>query len=520
MMHLGQKHGVILTVEHVCYVAPYGRGDATGAVRATATHHIGNFVLGTLFRTAGSLGIRMYLVESRTWIPKCLGARSQSLQENPWTTARCRSAPSGTSSSVIETSSCPELRRASAMALPRCVVSRYATAWAESLEGAVSGHQSWALLCRCRCRPTSAEFAEAARIAWCGGRHKLARSAVREQGRSKTGLASLPHVKLSPMSALVLLAIGRNIWTPLSPSQELVREDACFEALNILTIKWATGDLPEECGFLLEYTAGVPEEGEGPPTSKQFDDDEWIRSLAEAQEATTDVPEDSVMYDQQDVDPKKVRPIQMGEFFRKYVSRRLWALSEGEVAALTTSMRQFGVSPPGGAEGLAINHQLLYDERATGALTEPLARTKVDEKIFLGMIEWKAVREATSRFLPKHTAAAAWKRRDVSHVEQEELPPMPKDRGAVAVGSLPWIGVNHHCRSSDSKRTTRPGCRNRQISSLTARKGLPVPMIRGTCCRKTEAWQNQWYMDDGDIMYNLGAAFSTGFRCRQRQSRS
>ena len=46
-------------------------------------------------------------------------------------------------------------------------------------------------------------------------------------------------------------------------------------------------------------------------TSKQFDDDEWIRSLVEAQEATTDVPEDSITYDQQDVDPKKVRSIQM-----------------------------------------------------------------------------------------------------------------------------------------------------------------------------------------------------------------
>ena len=31
-----------------------------------------------------------------------------------------------------------ELRRASAMALPRCVVTRYATTWAESLEGAMS----------------------------------------------------------------------------------------------------------------------------------------------------------------------------------------------------------------------------------------------------------------------------------------------------------------------------------------------------------------------------------------------
>ena len=44
----------------------------------------------------------------------------------------------------------------------------------------------------------------------------------------------------------------------------------------------------------------------------------------------------------------------MGEVLRKYVSRRLLALSEGELAALTTSMRQIGVGTPGGAEALAI----------------------------------------------------------------------------------------------------------------------------------------------------------------------
>ena len=46
------------------------------------------------------------------------------------------------------------------------------------------------------------------------------------------------------------------------------------------------------------------------------------------------------------------------------------------------------------------------------------------------MIEWIAVREAATRFLPKHTAGAAWKHRSLSHGEQEELAPMPKDRGA------------------------------------------------------------------------------------------
>ena len=74
-----------------------------------------------------------------------LRARSQYLQENLWTTGRFRTALSGRRSDR-DKQLLSRLRRASALALPRCVVSRYATAWAESLEGAVSGHQSWALL--------------------------------------------------------------------------------------------------------------------------------------------------------------------------------------------------------------------------------------------------------------------------------------------------------------------------------------------------------------------------------------
>ena len=46
------------------------------------------------------------------------------------------------------------------------------------------------------------------------------------------------------------------------------------------------------------------------------------------------------------------------------------------------------------------------------------------------MIEWKAVREAASRFLRKHTAAAGWEHWNLSHVEQEGVLPLPKDRGA------------------------------------------------------------------------------------------
>ena len=258
------------------------------------------------------------------------------------------------------------------MAPPQCVVSRYATAWAESLEGATSGHQSWALLCRYRCRlllaeipkgvdrnselkqvvqlwksrqtsdligkvlgqqgsgplrrtarktqpqtdeqrgkracaltargsiskamkglvgaaqgsadcrnwttaliprsssigthPTSADCAEAARTAWSGGHYKLARSAMREQGRSRTGIASLPHVNLSLMSA-----------------------------------PGPTGELQEHLDTIV-----------------------------------------------------------------------------------STSMRQIGFGTPGGAQTLASFHPLLFDEWMTGSLRGPTARVKVDDKTALG----------------------------------------------------------------------------------------------------------------------------------------
>ena len=116
--------------------------------------------------------------------------------------------------------------------------------------------------------------------------------------------------------------------------------------------------------------------------------------------------------------------------------------------------------------------QVLCDERMTRSLSGPLARIKVVEKKCFGMIEWKAVREAASRFLPKHTAAATWKHRSLSHIKQGGLTPMPEDRGAEqgdvdgplecslalgivaaetrgstavrqAAGTLPWTGVNY-----------------------------------------------------------------------------
>ena len=105
-------------------------------------------------------------------------------------------------------------------------------------------------------------------------------------------------------------------------------------------------------------------------------------------------------------------------------------MSEGEIAALMTAMRQLGVGSQGGAEALAIFDRLTCDERVAGSLNAPLAGVKTDEKKCFGLIDWNAGHKAAAHFLPKHAAAAACRHRSLSHVEQEGLPPKPKDRGA------------------------------------------------------------------------------------------
>ena len=94
--------------------------------------------------------------------------------------------------------------------------------------------------------PTSAECVEAARIAWGGGRYKLARSAMREQGRSKTGIPSLPHVKLSPLSAPGPAGERQEHLDATVSFAGSGHRRRLFRGLNFLTIKWATGDLPED----------------------------------------------------------------------------------------------------------------------------------------------------------------------------------------------------------------------------------------------------------------------------------
>ena len=156
---------------------------------------------------------------------------------------------------------------------------------------------------------------------------------------------------------------------------------------------------------------------------KDFDDEEWLQ----------DVPEDLVAEEGREVDgaglaagfsgdggaapaagaqapvsgtdatatPKpKVRPIQMGEFLRKWVSKRLLKLNGADVGKIMASMRQLGVGVQGGAEAFAIFQQLLYDEWAAGRLGKPLARVKVDEKTVWGRCDGTQSERPCARVSP------------------------------------------------------------------------------------------------------------------------
>ena len=175
---------------------------------------------------------------------------------------------------------------------------------------------------------------------------------------------------------------------------------------DVLTAQGAAVDLPEECRST--WTRSSCCWGK---KKKIFDDDDWGRSLTEAEANTAGVPEgqgthaapDGTSHNQA-VDPKKVRPTQMVDIVRKYMSRRLLALSEHAIAAL---MR---VCTQGGAEALAMLHQLIFDVWISVSLDTPFARIKADEQL----IEWNVARNSASSLLPRHVGVAGWKHRALS----------------------------------------------------------------------------------------------------------
>ena len=179
MQHMGQKRGrqqlhsgsfgqlrrldraacMICGAVRSCRCNRCDHNDANDAASATAVHHSANFVSDT-FQDRRQPG-------HQNAAPDGAAADQQPPQSSqpmppgdPLDDSPVPNYPSRDITLTERDKQVPvELRRASAMALPRCVVSRYATDWAESLEGAVEERfGSRVSICAEVISPTSAVY--------------------------------------------------------------------------------------------------------------------------------------------------------------------------------------------------------------------------------------------------------------------------------------------------------------------------------------------------------------------------
>ena len=96
-------------------------------------------------------------------------------------------------------------------------------------------------------------------------------------------MASLPHVKLAPMSAPGPTGERQAHLDAVVACAGAGLKRRLFGILDVLTVQWATGDIPEDCRFLLN-TQLMFLKKEKDPTTNIFGDGGWTRSLTEAQE--------------------------------------------------------------------------------------------------------------------------------------------------------------------------------------------------------------------------------------------
>jgi hypothetical protein len=242
--------------------------------------------------------------------------------------------------------------------------------------------------------------------AWGQEDTKEAFKKMRQSGKPNDGLPSLPWARLAPPSAAGPSGERYEHLEDILANAGMSQKRRLVRILEDITVKLATNRLPSTFRWMLN-TQAVFLKKNSDALPKEFDDEEWHEDLHLA-----DVPEDLVgdMPDEEEswamevdtvappgLDHKpKVRPLQIGEFMRRWVSKRLLKLNSSENSCVMTASRQLGVGTSGGAEALAIFHQLLFDEWVDGHLSVPLARIKIDEKNCFGMLEWDAVRRSVS----------------------------------------------------------------------------------------------------------------------------
>ena len=126
----------------------------------------------------------------------------------------------------------------------------------------------------------------------------------------------------------------------------------------------------------------------------------------------------------------KVRPIQMGEFLRKFTCRRLLAVEQPEILAATVDMRQYGCGAAGGMEAIIHFRKCVRALWRRGKLLSHLCIIDIDQENFFGSLDWAAIRKEVTAVCPHRGAALAWKHAEPVKVHVEGAAPHPSNRGA------------------------------------------------------------------------------------------
>ena len=163
--------------------------------------------------------------------------------------------------------------------------------------------------------PGITERTAAAGHAWGKGSRREAKAAMKDVNKQRTGLASLPHVRLAPLSAPGPTGDRMEHLEAIIAFAGAGQRRRLFRALDSLTVRWAIGDLPASCQWLLN-TRLMFLIKEREPTCKVFDDEEWT-----ARTSLEDVPENLV------VDAPALTPVQPLD--AKGVGPSRWANSCG-----------------------------------------------------------------------------------------------------------------------------------------------------------------------------------------------
>ena len=211
-------------------------------------------------------------------------------------------------------------------------------------------------------------------------------------------------------------------------------------ALDAFTIQWATGAVSNDARWLLNTSmfwlkkeAGVDLKDEDAAWLVDCQEDDIVAEM-EVEEENNQSPhvQDSVLNSNTHTSNGKpgVRPIQMGEFLRKYVTRRMLAVDKLRIQCSMTNARQWGVGVSGGTEAIIHTHYAIEELFFKGKLPRPIAAIQVDQNSMFGSLEWSGIRDAILDEVPNFAASTSWKHSSSSYIEQPHLPDHAKNRGA------------------------------------------------------------------------------------------